>query len=126
MHCIWLQIWLTTYTAAQAHVECLLAHPGAVHLHYKGFTKSQHAFAAQAIFLFAPEGAKQDRGRPRPFSDSPASPAKRARPDNTDDTDQAAENDAEHAAGRASSNSTPRQHEQCEEAAQLSSSMWRT
>lgn len=43
----------------------------------------------QNIYLFAPEGSKQDRGRLSPSSASPSSPAKRARTANShDDNDQ--------------------------------------
>ena len=43
----------------------------------------------QNIYLFAPEGSKQDRGRLRPSSATPSSPAKRARTANShDDNDQ--------------------------------------
>ena len=39
----------------------------------------------QNIYLFAPEGSKQDRGRLRPSSATPSSPAKRARTANSHD-----------------------------------------
>ncbi len=45
----------------------------------------------QKIYLFAPEGSTQDRGRPRPPSASIASPAKRAKTGSLDDEEQQAQ-----------------------------------
>ena len=45
------------------------------------------ASVPQKIYLFAPEGSTQDRGRPRPPSAIIASPAKRAKTGNLDDAE---------------------------------------